>query len=174
MRAEKKQLVQDIRGLMESSPYVFVITYKGLTAAQFGKLRKTLAEAQSQCHVVPNRLLRRAAVEGGLAILTDVPLGGDSALISGGSDPVAVAKRLCTFMDGNQKVSFKVGVLGGKLCSPTQARSLATVPPVEVLQAQLLGLLQAPMTQLVGVLNAKVASVLYVLSAYLSKKEKAA
>jgi large subunit ribosomal protein L10 len=52
--------------------------------------------------------------------------------------------------------------------------ALADLPPREVLQAQLLGLLQAPASQMVQVLNAKVASVVFVLNAYLCQKEKAA
>ena len=174
MRAEKKQLVQDIKALIESSSSLFLVSYSGLTARQFGALRRLLAEANSECHVVPNRLFSIAAQQGGVDALADVSLSADTALVTGGQDPVAVAKVLRDFGKTNDKMAVKTAVVAGKLCSPEQAKALADLPPLEVLQAQLLGLLMAPAGQLVRVLSAKVSSVVYVLNAYLSEKEQAA
>ena len=50
--------------------------------------------------------------------------------------------------------------------------SLAELPSKPVLQAMLLGVLQAPSRNLVSVLNAKAASILNVLNAYKDKVEK--
>lgn len=174
MRPEKKQIVQDIRALMEPSSSLFLITYKGLTADAFGQLRSALDAAEAECHVVPNKLLRIAAGELGINQLAETELAGDTALITGGTDCVAVAKAVRDFSKTHDQVSFKLAVVEGSMCSPEEAAELADMPPKEVLQAQLLGLLQAPAGQLVRVLNAKVASIAYVLSAYLSEKEKAA
>ena len=174
MRAEKTQLVKDIRALVESSSSLFLIGFKGLTAADFRTLRSALMACRSECHVVPNRLLKIAAAESGLAALGQADLTLDTALVSGGADPVGVAKALRDFAKTRPGALIKLGVVEGKLCTGAQAVALADLPPREVLQAQLLGLLQAPATQMVQVLNAKVASVVFVLNAYLSQKEKAA
>lgn len=174
MRAEKKQLVQDIRALIESSSSLFLITYKGLTTKDFSNLRTVLAGVGSECHVVPNRLLKLAAAESGLETLAEAVVTLDSALVSGGPDPVAVARTLRDFGKDHPVAAVKLAVVEGKLCGGDQATALADLPPREVLLAQLLGLLVAPASQLVRVLNAKVASVVYVLNAYLSEKEQAA
>ncbi|MBN2450191.1 MAG: 50S ribosomal protein L10 [Lentisphaeria bacterium] len=174
MRPEKQQLAQDIRALIDSSSSLFLISYKGLTTAAFGELRRVLDPVGSECHVVPNRLFRIAASESGLTTVADIDLREDTALVTGGSDPVAVAKVLRDFAKDHPQTSIKLGVLEGRLCTAAEAVSLAGLPPREVLLAQLLGLLQAPASQLVRVLQAKVASVVYVLSAYLNEKEKAA
>ena len=174
MRAEKQQLVQDIRALIESSSSLFLIGYKGLTAAEFRDLRQALAGCGSQCHVVPNRLLKIAATQGGQVALGETDLRLDTALISGGQDVVTVAKALRDFAKTHEEAVLKFAVVEGKLCGPAEAGALADLPSREVLQAQLLGLLLAPSSQLVRVLNAKVASVVYALDAYLSKKENAA
>jgi len=63
-------------------------------------------------------------------------------------------------------------MIDGVLLSSAETKAMADLPSREVLQAQLLGVLQAPMRNLVGVLNAKVASIVYVLKSYLDKKEK--
>ena len=172
MRAEKNQLVQDIQGLIESGSSFFLIEYKGLGSADFDELRAALASLGTQCHVVPNRLFKRAAGEAGVECFAEFELVNDTALVCGGDDAVAVAKALRNFHKKHEKAATKCAVLEGELLSPEQVLQLADLPPKEVLQAQLLGLLQAPAGQLVRVLNAKLASVVYVVSAYLNKKEQ--
>ena len=174
MRAEKTQLVADIQGLLELSAYQILITYKGLKASGFGEFRSVLSAVGAECHVVPNRLLRRAADASGLSELAAVALSDDTALVSGGQDLVSVAKAVRDFSRTHRMVTFKLAVVGGKCCSAAEAEGLADLPPREVLQAQLLGLLQAPAGQLVRVLSAKAASIVYVLDAYLRDKEQAA
>lgn len=173
MRSEKKQLVADIRAMIESSTCYFLVTYKGLTAAGFENFRTSLGEVQGECHVVPNRLFIRAAAELGTELPKDV-LVGDSAVVAAKGDPVAVASVIRKFGKAKQDVVFKLAVLEGTVCSAEEASSLADLPSREVLLGQFLGLLQAPMGQLVGVLNAKVSSIAYVLNAYLSKQENEA
>lgn len=174
MRAEKTQLVRDIQALMASSSSLFLMGYKGLTAAEFRALRAVLATVGSQCHVVPNRLVKIAAREIGLAELGQADLKLDTALVSGGADPVAVAKVLRDYAKTHEEAVMKMAVVERRLCTGVQAAALADLPPRQVLQAQLLGLLQAPAGQLVRVLSAKAASVVYALNAYLSQKQTAA
>ena len=171
MRPEKVQLVQDLQGLLSSSAGLFLVSYKGLTVSDFAELRGRLAEVDAECHVVPNRLLLRAAAENGLETLAASALADDTAMVSGGQDATEVAKALRGFARQHKEVSFKAGVFEGKLYSREDTARLAELPPREVVLAQLLGLLQAPMGQLVGVLNAKVASIVYVLRAYADSKE---
>ncbi len=174
MRAEKKQLVQDIRGLMGLSTGFFLIGYKGLTAAEFTDLRNRLAALGGECHVVPNRLFKRAAALAGISSLEPVEVAGDNAMICGGHDVAAVAKAVKAYAKENEKAPIRLGVVDGHVLTADQVGELAELPPREVLLAQLLGVLQAPASNLVRVLNAKLASVVYVLNAYLKKKEQAA
>jgi len=173
MRPEKKQLVADIRAMIESPTCYFVVTYRGLTAGDFESFRAELAEVQGECHVVPNRLFSRAAAELGTEVPKDA-LVGDSAMVAARGDPVAAARVIRKFGKAHDDVTFKFAVLEGTVCSAEEASGLADLPSREVLLAQFLGVLQAPMGQLVGVLNAKVSSIAYVLNAYLSKQENEA
>ena len=174
MRQEKKQLVQDIREILESTSDLFLISYKGLTAAEFGELRTSLAEIKSGCRVVPNRLFRQAASEAGLDELAAAHFADDTAVVTAVDDPVGLAKKLRAFAKVHRAVSFRLGVVGGKVCSSADAMSLASLPPKEVLQAQLAGLLHTPVSRVPRILHAKVASIMYVLNAHLRKKEQAA
>ncbi len=174
MRPEKTQLVADIRALIEASNGLFLLTYEGLSAMGFGALRAALEEVGGECHVVPNRLLRRAADESGMADLAGTTFVGGTVLVTFDSDLVGVAKVVRDFARVHDVVAFKLAVADGQVCMAAEAAALADLPPKEILRAQLLGLLNAPAGQLVGVLNAKVAGVVHILSAYLSKKEQAA
>jgi large subunit ribosomal protein L10 len=174
MRAEKQQLVQDLQGLIGLSSGFFLIGYKGLTAAEFTDLREKLAAIGSECHVIPNRLFKRAAADAGIESLSEVGIVGDNAMVCGGDDVAAVAKVVKDFAKEHEHAPIRMGVLDGNVLTAEQVVALADLPPKEVLLAQLLGTLQAPASQLVRVLNAKLASVVYALSAYLRKKEEAA
>ena len=174
MRAEKQQLVQDLKGLIGLSNGLFLIGYKGLTAAEFVDLRNQLAALGSECHVIPNRLFKRAALEAGIESLAEVGVAQDNAMVTGGRDVAAAANLLKGFVKEHKNASIRLGVLDGTVLTAEQVVMLAELPPKEVLLAQLLGTLQAPAAQLVRVINAKLASVVYALNAYLKKKEQAA
>lgn len=174
MRAEKTQLLNDLQGLLTASSGAFLMAYKGTKVSEFSTLRKGLAEVKSECHVVPNRLMKRAADGCGLTALGALRITGETLLVSGGADPVKVAKLLADFGKEHKSLTFKLGVLSGKLLTVEDTKALAQLPSREILLAQVLGLLQATPRQLVTVLSAKVASVVYALKAYADKKEQAA
>ena len=80
-------------------------------------------------------------------------LGGPVGLILSFDDPVELAKTVTSFKDLGEKFKLRGGVLDGKPLTAEEIQALATLPPREVILAQLLGLLQAPATQLVRLLN---------------------
>ena len=106
-------------------------------------------------------------------VTTDVT-GPVSAPSSSADSYVEVAKVIRKFTAENKKPVIKGGFLEGKQISGAEVADLAKLPAKEVLQAMLLGTLQAPCTQLAGVLHQKVASLVYVLDAVKTKKEQEA
>jgi large subunit ribosomal protein L10 len=174
MRPEKLQLSKDIAALLEATGSAFMVAYKGLKVSEFGDLRRGLTALGSECHVVPNRILRRTAAGLGLKELADLAFTGETALVTGGADPARCAKFLKGFAKDHPSLVFRFGLLDRRLITGADVQALAELPPREVLLAQLLGVLQGPARQLVSVLNAKTASILYVLRAYVEKKEQAA
>ena len=94
-----------------------------------------------------------------------------TAMVFGKGDCSAVAKLLLEFGKKNDKLAAKGGYMEGEVLSSAQVGSLAELPSKPVLQAMLLGVLQAPSRNLVSVLNAKAASILNVLNAYKDKVE---
>ena len=69
-----------------------------------------------------------------------------------------------------QKPAVKIGVLDKAIISKEQIRALADLPPKEILQAQLLGVLKSPLRKLVTLLNEPGASLARLLKARIEKE----
>ena len=168
IRPEKVAKVAEIQELLSNSKCTILVDFCGLTVAQDTELRRKMREAGVHYNVVKNTLLRIAAEQAGIEGL-EPSLEKNTAIAVSPEDPVAVAKIVCEFAKENKELKVKVGVLDGKVIGAEEIKALASLPPKEVLQAQLLGVLQAPSRNLVSLLNAKAASILNVLNAYKEK-----
>jgi len=170
MRAEKKQIVSELGKQVGAAPYVLMTEYKGMTVTQFADLRKKLRGVQAECHVVKNSLLRHAAKEAGLPKI-DGALTGMTAVVTGGakSDISAAAKILKQFAKDFEKPKVKLGLMGKDVLQPEQVAAVADLPSLDVLRAQLIGLIQSPATKLAVVLGAPASQLARVLKAHADK-----
>ena len=151
-KQQKGAEVEELAQRFKRASMALVSEYKGMTAAEATELRRRLRAVRGELRVAKNTLVRRAIKDTPFASL-DEKLGGPVGVILSFEDPVAVAKTIVSFKDAGDKLKVRAGVLGGRPISLEDVRALATLPPKEVLMAQLLGLLQAPGSQLVRLLN---------------------
>ena len=164
MRPEKSLIVEDLREKFQASPFLIVADYTGMTVPHFAELRSRLAGAGAKFSVVKNSFIKIAAKELGMPDLA-AALAGQNAVVTGERDICAAAKVLKTFAKEFTKPILKGGVLDNAALDATQITALADLPPKEVLQAQLLGLLNMPATKLVRTLNEPGASLARILQA---------
>jgi large subunit ribosomal protein L10 len=164
MRPEKTTIVEDLRGKFQSSPFLIVADYAGMTVPHFAELRKRLRASGASLSVVKNSFVKIAAKELGMPDLGS-SLAGQNAIITGEADICGAAKVLKTFAKEFTKPVVKGGVLDNASLDATQITALADLPPKEILQSQLLGLLNMPATSFVRVLNEPGASLARVLKA---------
>jgi len=169
IRPEKKSIAAELDEHISGALYMILADYAGMDMLQTTELKNSLRENGASFNVVNNRMLDRA-LDGCDADF----LKGQTAMIHGAGDVVEVAKVIRKFTVANKKPAIKGGYLEGKALSGAEVAELAKLPAKEVLQAMLLGTLQAPCSQLVGVLDQKVASLVYVLDAVKTKKEQEA
>lgn len=168
MRPEKPSIVEEIRSRFQESPFLIVADYTGMTVPHFAELRARLAGSGAQIHVVKNSFVKIASRELGMPDLAE-SLHGQNAVVTGESDICAAAKILKAFAKEFEKPTIKAGVLDNSPLGPDQVRALADLPPKEILQAQLLGLLLQPATQLVRTLNEPGSSLARLLKAKAEK-----
>lgn len=168
MRAEKQLITKEYVTRLNASPFFMVVDYKGLTVGQFTELRKRLARAGSEVHVVKNSVFRIAAQEAGVGDLSGT-LAGQLAVVTGQRDISASAKALKTFQSEFDKPRLKFGFLNNQRLEMSQLMMLADLPSIEALRGILLGLLQAPAAQLVRLLNTPATQLARVLQARADK-----
>ena len=129
-----------------------IVDYKGITVAEDTTLRTQCRENNIDYAVVKNTLLRFAFNNTGLNDLDDLLNGTTSLALA--TDPVAPARVMADYakkLDG--KFEIKGGFMDGKPVDLATINSLAAIPPLPVLQAQVLGTMLAPITGLAVVLK---------------------
>ncbi|MBV9128599.1 MAG: 50S ribosomal protein L10 [Verrucomicrobia bacterium] len=173
MRPEKSNIVRDVVARLKTSPFLIVADYSGLKVDQFSDLRNKLHEAGARCTVVKNTFVARATKELGLPDLSS-HLSGQTAVVTGDKDVVAAAKVLKKFGADSKKFALRGGVVDNTLVDAKGLESLADLPSKEQLQAQLLGLLNAPASAFVRLLNEPGASLARLLQARIDKEGKPA
>ena len=173
MRSEKVYLVNSIVDAVKNSDFVYFVSYAGITVKSFSDLRNQLAAQGAVCRVMKNTLIRKAADQLELAGVEAIDLTASTAMVFGKGDSSAVAKLLAEFGKKQEQVKAKGGYMDGAVLSAAEVGALADLPAKPVLQAMLLGVLQAPARNLVTVLNAKAASIVNVVNAYKDKLENA-
>lgn len=171
MRVEKKYLIEEVENHLKKSDYVILANFDKVTVADVADLRAQLAPENAEFHVVKNSSLRVAAKALGLPDLESA-LTGPTAIIVGGQNSPGVAKVLKRFFKEKQKLEVKAGVLSQKVISAQEIDSLAELPSLDILRAQLLGLLNQPASLFVRVINAVPQSVVNVLQAKVRAAEE--
>ncbi|UDQ97571.1 50S ribosomal protein L10 [Lentisphaerota bacterium WC36G] len=172
MRFEKQYVVNYIGDLVENSAFVYFVSYKGLDVTKFNEFRDELFKQSAECHVMKNRLVTKAAELRNLDDLAALKLAGDTAMVCGTGDAGAVAKVIKEFAKENEQLAAKAGYIDGSVLTAADVDAIASLPSKEVLQAQLLGLLEAPKRNFVSVLNNSVTSIVNVVNAYKNKIEE--
>lgn len=174
MRPEKQFLTKEYTARLNTSPYFIVVDYKGLKVSQLTELRKRLAKAQAEVHVVKNSIFRIAAKEAGVTDLNG-SMAGQVAVVTGKRDVSAAAKVVKTFgKEFENKLQVHFGYLNNQRLAQAEVMTLADLPSIEVLRAKFLGLLNAPTTKLVTLLQTPASQLARVLKAQAEKLEKAA
>jgi len=154
-RADKEQVVAELAERLRTTESLIVADYRGLTNAQLGELRTKLRDSGARFTVVKNTLTRRAAEEAGTDALLALLEGPTAiAFVESDGDPVAVAKALADAAKDTKVLALRGGLLSGQTLSGADVEELAKLPAPEVVKAQLVGVIVAPLTQLAGLLAA--------------------
>ena len=149
-RSEKEAVISEVTGLAAKAQTLVMAEYRGITVAAMDKLRVNARSNGVSLSVLKNTLARRAVAGSGFEVAADQMTG---PLIYGFSeDAVAAAKVVADFAKTNDKLVIKGGAYGGKALDANEVKALANVPSKEVLLAQLLGLLQTPISGLARVI----------------------
>jgi len=172
-KADKERVIEELIERLSSADALLVADYRGLTNSQLASLRVELLKHGAKLSVVKNTLTRRAAEAAGADALLAMLEGPTAiAFVEADGNAVAVAKALSDAAKDTKILALRGGVLSGNPISGAEIERLAKLPPLEVLQAQLVGVIVAPLTQLAAVLNAPLQNLVGLIDARITQLEE--
>src|SRR5829696_5317568 len=154
-RAEKEQLVAELKEKLESATALYYTDFTGLNVKRMTELRRRLRKANVEYVVIKNTLALRAVNESGLV--------GERL-----KGPTDCAK------ENDRRPAGKGGMLDGSSIDAAQVKRLAAMPSREQMLAELGAGLQSPLGAFVGALNGLLMTFAGALDALKTQREGAA
>ena len=167
--AEKEALVQEMSERLKGVKGMYLADFTGMTVESVSALRAKCRAAGVEYKVIKNTLLKRAIHEHDIKEL-DAFLEGPTALAYSTESEVEPARVLVEFAKDGEKPVVKAGMIGNRLYNAAEVKQLASLPPRDVLLAQVLGTICAPMSGFLGAVNALLASPAQLAGALEEKK----
>jgi len=148
----KAEVIESLKDRLGRANIAIVAEPNGLSVAEVTDLRKKMRQIEGEYKIAKNTLALRAFESSDYEPLQEM-LVGQTALVFGYGDPVAVAKQLAQYSkDIEEKLSIKAALLEGQLFAGNDVSQLAKLKTKDELRSQLLSVLTAPATQLVRLL----------------------
>jgi len=170
----RKQKENDIAALKEefkSTTNAMVVSYQGLTVEKDWQLRRAMRDADLNYRVVKNTL-SRIAVEGTPLEPLKEYFVGMTAVAYSAKDPVGLAKVLSNFAKDNAQLTFKAGVVEGRVIKIKDIEALAKMPSKEELVSRLMFLLNSQAQRLATALIGVPRNLVVVINEIAKQKEK--
>lgn len=169
MRPEKESMYTEIKDRIDESVFLILTDYGGLDVSTGQALRSALREVDAEFHVIKNRIFRYVAKDVGVDELED-GLRGPTAMVTGSGEVAEVAKVLQAFIKERELPVVKMGTMQGVFLSAADIHELAELPSREILLAQVVGALGAPLTEFVNVMHGMLGGFVNVLQSLEDKK----
>ena len=150
--AEKQAVVAEVANVAAGASSAVAAEYRGLTVSQLTELRAKARESDVYVRVVKNSLAR-LAVKGTEFECMNERLSGPLMLAFSREDPGAAARLFRDFAKTNEKLQITLGAVGGETIEGADIGKLANLPTRDEALAQLMSVMQAPVTKLARTLN---------------------
>jgi large subunit ribosomal protein L10 len=172
-KQRKEETLSTYSDWIKKSQAVILVEYTGAKMKDLDNIRAKIRETGGEFHIVNNTLVRRVFADSGMDFPKDY-LVKSTAISFAFNDPASTAKALTDATKGSEFVKVKGGFMTGKALSAAQVKALADLPPLPVVRAQLLGVLQAPAGKLVRTIAEPARGLAGVIKAFSEKAPAAA
>ncbi len=166
-RAKKLEIVAKLKEAFLSSSIVIVARNQGITVGEANSLRRSMRSANTVFCVTKNRLAK-IALQGSVYDGLDSLFLGPTA-IAYSADPVSAAKVIVDYAKTNKNIEILGGMMGDQYLDISQVQALASLPSLDELRGQLVGLISAPATKIARILQAPAGQLARVCGAYAEK-----
>lgn len=173
MRIERIQIAEHVTSIFKGAGFVFFVSYQGMKVKQLHEMRRKLHDAGAGCQVLKNSYITLGMTQTDVKLPSDFSLSGDTAMVFGSGDPVAVAKVLKEIGVTSANVTVKGGVLEGGYLTPAEAVAVADMPSKLQIHAEIVALIQGPASRVVRTLESAQGRVVNILNSYCQQKSDA-
>lgn len=165
----KRETVAELRAEMERSRTMIVSEYRGLRVKEIAEIRRALRKQDVRYRVVKNRLMRIAAqdVPAGEALS---PLLQGPTAIAFGEDETTTAKAVIDAIRPYRIVRITGAVLGDRAIDSDGVTRLAALPSRDVLLAEAIGAVAAPLATTAGLFEAPLRDVAGLVAALIEQR----
>jgi large subunit ribosomal protein L10 len=172
-RQKKEQVLAQYQKWVDNSQAIVLVEYTGIKMADLDAIRAKLRDTDGEFHIIKNTFARKIFEANGMAVPAGY-LKKSTAVAFAFKDAAATTKALTDATVKMEAIKLKGGFLGKQTLSAAQVKSLAELPPLPVVRAQLLGTLQAPASKLVRTIAEPARSLASVFRAYSDQAQSAA
>jgi large subunit ribosomal protein L10 len=162
-RAGKEELVSHYNGIFKNAGVIVVTHYSGLSVPEIDDLRYQMADVGGTVKVIKNRLVKLALAGTPAENISDLFTGPTAIAYS--DDPVAAPKIAAKFAKQNDSFVIVGGIMNETVLDAAGVHNLASLPSLDELRGQLVGLINSPATKIAGVLQAPAAQLARVMGA---------
>jgi large subunit ribosomal protein L10 len=167
-KQRKEEVINQYVEWLDKSEAVILVEYTGITMKEFDSIRAKVRENGGEFHVLKNTLAKKA-FEAREFSLPEGTFEKSTAAVFAFGDVAGTAKALSDATKSIEFVKVKAGFMDKQALNMAQVKSLASLPPLPVVRAQLLGVIQAPAGKLVRTLAEPARQVAAVIKAYSDK-----
>ena len=172
-KQRKEELLSEYAEWVKRSQAVILVEYTGAKMKDLDAIRSKVRDTGGEFHIIKNTLARRVFADRGMT-LPESYLTKSTAVLFAFTDPASTAKALTDSTKGNEFVKVKGGFMTGQSLDAAQVKALADMPPLPVMRAMLLGVLQAPAGKLVRTIAEPARGLAAVVKAFSEKASPAA
>jgi large subunit ribosomal protein L10 len=171
-KERKEETLSEYSDWVKKSQAIILVEYTGAKMKDLDNIRAKIRESGGEFHIVKNTLVRRVFADNGMELPKDY-LVKSTAISFAFNDPASTAKALTDATKGSEFIKVKGGFMTGKSLNAAQVKALSDLPPLPVVRAQLLGVLQAPAGKLVRTIAEPARGLAGVIKAFSEKAQAA-
>mgnify|MGYP005997959895 CR=1 FL=1 len=169
---QKKEIVSELKSIAQDAITAVAADYRGLTVSEMTSLRASARDKGIKLRVYRNTLSRIALTDTTFDCLKP-SLSGPIVLCFANDEPGAAARLVRAFSKKSDKLKVRGIALEGQFLDGVQLKAVASLPSKDEALAQLMSVMQAPITKLVRTLNEPVAQCVRVIDQVHSQKASA-
>ena len=152
-KQKKVEIVDKLGAAIKDAQSLVFVHFKGLSVADTSAMRRELRK-RGVGYTVAKKTLMRRAIAGIAPSGTEPELTGEVA-VAYGADPVVPASSIAEFAkEHTDKLSIVGGIFEGRYMSQGEMRTIASIPPMQVLRGMFVNVINSPIAGFVVALDA--------------------